>query len=434
MTSDNLLKSKVNYKYVSIFILVVFIFYINLGEDSFVNIVVDILLGIIAIVLILALAFLMSNNRKNINYFAVGVMLVAQLAVTAFMFNTQLGQWIIQQIAWVFNKLIQYGTEGVNFVLGGVQVGETGVFFFNVLLIIIFFATILSVLTYLKILPFIIKYMGWGLSRITGLPKVESFNAVNSMFFGQSEALLAIKSQFHNLNDNRLYIVSASAMGSVSASIVGAYLNMLPEEYILVAIPLNMFSALIVASIIAPVRVPKEEDHVDIQDVSNSKSFFEAMGNGALDGGKIALIVASMLIAFIASLELVNALFGWVFNGFTLQELLGYIIAPIGLLMGIPAGEVIDAGAIMGTKIVTNEFVAMLQFQDMLSNVSEKTTAIVTVFLTSFANFSSIGIIAGTVQGIDSEKGGKVSGFGLKLLIGATLGSMLSATIAGMFV
>ncbi|MFG6116374.1 NupC/NupG family nucleoside CNT transporter [Halobacillus sp. MO56] len=394
-----------------------------------------ILLGLLAIVVVLGIAFLMSNDKKNINLRGIGIMLALQLFTTWFMFNTDVGQAIIGAISAGFNKLIEFGSEGVNFVLGGIAVeeGGGGVFFFNVLLLIIFFATILSVLTYLKILPFIIKYLGQALSYITGLPKIESFNAVNSIFFGQSEALIAIKSQFHQLSDNRLYIVSASAMGSVSASIVGAYLGMLPAQYVLVALPLNMFSALIVASIIAPVKVDKKEDTVEIQDVSNAKSFFEAMGNGALDGGRIALIVATMLIAFIASLELVNWAFAGIFNGFTLQQALGYVIAPLGLLMGIPAAEVIDAGAIMGTKIVTNEFVAMLEFQNMLDQVSEKTVGVVTVFLTSFANFSSIGIIAGTVQGIDSEKGGRVSGFGMKLLIGATLGSVLSATIAGLF-
>ncbi|MFD2924455.1 NupC/NupG family nucleoside CNT transporter [Halobacillus naozhouensis] len=376
----------------------------------------------------------MSNDRKNINYFGVGVMLLAQLITTFVMFETEVGAWLINKVSWVFNKLIEYGTVGVNFVLGGVATEDgASVFFFNVLLLIIFFATILSVLTYLKILPFIIKYLGQFLSYITRLPKIESFNAVNSIFFGQSEAIIAIKSQFKHLSDNRLYIVSASAMGSVSASIVGAYIGILPAEYVLVALPLNMFSALIVASLIAPVKVAKEDDYVDIHDVSGSKSIFEAMGNGALDGGKIALIVAAMLIAFIASLELVNALFSFLFAGFTLQEALGYIIAPIGFLMGIPASEVVDAGAIMGTKIVTNEFVAMLEFQGMVDQVSEKTVGIVTVFLTSFANFSSIGIIAGTVQGIDADKGARVSGFGMKLLIGATLGSMLSATMAGLF-
>lgn len=392
----------------------------------------DILLGILAIIVVLGLAFLMSNDKKNINYRGIVVMLVAQLLTTWFMFATEIGQNIINAISAGFNKLIEFGTVGINFILGGVARTEGGtIFFFDVLLLIIFFSTILSVLTYLKILPPIIKYLGGFISKITGLPKVESFNAVNSIFFGQSEALLAIKSQFHHLDKNRLYIVSASAMGSVSASIVGAYLQMLPPEYVLVALPLNMFSALMVASVIAPVKVPKEEDHVDIQNVTNDKSIFEAMGNGALDGGKIALIVAAMLVAFIASLELVN----WIiaFSGFTLQQLLGYVLAPLGLLMGIAPSEVIEAGGIMGTKIVTNEFVAMLEFQQILDQMSEKTIGIVTVFLTSFANFSSIGIIAGTVQAIDNKKAIQVSGFGLKLLVGATLASILSATVVGLF-
>ncbi|CDO02791.1 Nucleoside-transport system protein NupC [Oceanobacillus picturae] len=391
-----------------------------------------IILGVLAIIVVLGLAFLMSNDKKNINYKGIGIMLLLQLLTTWFMFSTNIGQAIINGIAAGFNKLIEFGTEGVNFVVGGLMVEEGGsVFFFNVLLLIIFFATILSVLTYLRILPPIIKYFGGLISKITGLPRVESFNAVNSIFFGQSEALIAIRSQFHHLTANRLYIVSASAMGSVSASIVGAYLQMLPPEYVLVALPLNMFSALMLASIIAPVKVPKEEDKVDVKDVTNDKSIFEAMGNGALEGGKIALIVAAMLIAFIASLELVN----WIisFSGLTLQELLGYVLYPIGILMGISPDEVLRAGSVMGTKIVTNEFVAMLEFQPMIAEMSEKTVGIVSVFLTSFANFSSIGIIAGTVKGIDSEKAVSVSGFGLKLLIGATLASILSATVVGLF-
>ncbi|MFS0671852.1 NupC/NupG family nucleoside CNT transporter [Ornithinibacillus sp. 179-J 7C1 HS] len=394
----------------------------------------DIILGILAIIVVLGIAYLLSNHRKMVNYRGIGIMILAQLLITWFMFSTTIGQTIINGISAVFNKLIEFGNAGVDFILGGVVEAEGGVFFFDVLLLIIFFATILSVLTYLKILPIFIKYIGGIISKITGLPKVESFNAVNSIFFGQSEALIAIRSQFHHLTANRLYIVSASAMGSVSASIVGAYMQMLPPEYVLVALPLNMFSALIIASIIAPVNVPKQEDKVDITDVSNDKSIFEAMGNGALEGGKIALIVGTMLVAFIAALELVNWIIQAIFAGVTLQQILGYVLSPIGILMGIPTSEVIDAGGIMGTKIVTNEFVAMLEFQNMIGQVSEKTVGIVTVFLTSFANFSSIGIIAGTVQGIDREKGGEVSKFGLKLLLGATLASILSATIAGLFI
>ncbi|SDK48473.1 NupC/NupG family nucleoside CNT transporter [Sediminibacillus albus] len=394
----------------------------------------DILLGLLAIVVVLGIAFLLSNNRSNINYKGIAIMLVAQAITTWFMFKTSIGGWVITRISDGFNKLIEFGMEGINFVVGGLMVEDGGsVFFFNVLLLIVFFSTILSVLTHLKILPTIIKYFGGFLSYITGLPKVESFNAVNSIFFGQSEALLAIKSQFHHLNNNRLYIVSASAMGSVSASIVGAYIQMLPPQYVLVALPLNMFSSLIVASMIAPVKVDKKEDKVDIKDVSDSKSIFEAMGNGALDGGRIALIVAAMLIAFIASLEFVNWMIQAVFAGVTIQQILGYILAPIGFLMGIAPGELVQAGGIMGTKIVTNEFVAMLELQPLVDSLSEKTVGIVAVFLTSFANFSSIGIIAGTVQAIDSKKAVAVSKFGMKLLLGATLGSILSATMAGLF-
>ncbi|WP_449354135.1 NupC/NupG family nucleoside CNT transporter [Virgibacillus natechei] len=392
-----------------------------------------IILGLLAIVVVIGIAFLMSNDKKNINYKAVGIMLVMQLLITWFMFSTEIGQAIINGIAAGFNKLIEFGSEGISFVVGGFEIQEGGVFFFNVLLLIIFFATILQVLTYLKVLPLIIKYIGGIISKLTGLPRIESFNGVNSIFFGQSEALIAIRSQFNHLTNNRLYIVSASAMSSVSASIVGSFLLMLPAEYILLALPLNMFSALMVASVIAPVTVPKEEDYVDIENVSNDRSVFEAMGNGALEGGKIALIVAAMLIAFIASLELVNWVIQLVFAGVTLQQILGYIIAPLGLLMGIAPSEVIEAGSIMGTKIVTNEFVAMTEFQPMVETMSEKTVGIVTVFLTSFANFSSIGIIAGTVKGIDSEKAAAVSGFGMKLLIGSILASVLSATVAGLF-
>ncbi|MEN1968579.1 nucleoside transporter C-terminal domain-containing protein [Lentibacillus sp. N15] len=393
----------------------------------------DIILGLIAIVVVLGVAYLMSNDRKNINYRGIVVMLIAQIIITWFMFSTEIGKKIINGISAGFDKLIEFGQEGISFVVGGFQLEESGVFFFNVLLLIIFFSTLLSVLTYLKILPQIIKYIGGLLSKITGLPKVESFNAVNSIFFGQSEALLAIKTQFHQLEKNRLYIVSASAMGSVSASIVGSYIQILPPQYVLVALPLNMFSAVMIASVIAPVHVPKEEDHVDVKDVSKDRSIFEAMGNGALDGGKIALIVAAMLIAFIASLALVNWLIQLIFAGVTLQDILGYVLSPIGMLMGIAPSEVIQAGGVMGTKIVTNEFVAMLDFQSMLGDMSQKTVGIVSVFLTSFANFSSIGIIAGTVQAIDQKKAVQVSGFGMKLLIGATLASILSATIAGLF-
>jgi len=396
---------------------------------------VDIILGIIGILVVLALGYLMSNEKNNINFKAVAIMIVLQLIITWFMFATSLGQAVINGISAVFNQLIAFGMSGISFVVGGFtfEEGSGGVFFFNVLLLIIFFSALLSVLTYLRVLPVIIKYFGGLISKITGLPRIESFNAVNSIFFGQSEALIAIRSQFQQLDKNRLFIVCSSAMSSVSASIVGSYMLMLPEQYVLAALPLNMLSALVVSSVVAPVKVPEAEDYVDITNVTSDKSVFEALGNGALEGGKIALIVAANLIAFIAMLGLVNWLIQLVFAGVTIQQILGYIFAPFVWLMGVPANEVLQVGSVMGTKIVTNEFVAMEQFQPLVNSLSDKAVGVGTVFLTSFANFSSIGIIAGTVQGIDMKKASTVSAFGMKLLIVSILTSILSATIAGLF-
>lgn len=398
----------------------------------------DIFIALIGIIVILGLSYALSKERKSINLRAIAIMLAIQFGLTWFMFNTTIGQSILNAISAGFNKLLDFSTVGVEFVFGGIATDAPFVFFFNVSLVIIFFSTLLSILTYLKILPLVIRILGGALSTVTGLPKVESFNAVNSIFFGQSEALLTIKSQFYRLNRDRLYTVCASAMGSVSASTSGSYMQLLPPQYVLGAMVLNAFSALIIASLLMPVKVPREEDVIEINKTEQADSFFEAMSEGAIDGLKIAGIVAGMLIAFIATMEMVNFIISSTTRLLgletTLQEIFGFILYPFVFLSGVPASEAIQAGGIMGTKIVLNEFVAMLGFQPMIPDLSEKTVAIVSTFLISFANFSSIGIIAGSVKAMDPEKGRMVSSFGFKLLFGATLASFLSATIVGIFI
>lgn len=319
----------------------------------------------------------------------------------------------------------------MNFVVGGLVPDGQTVFFINVLMIIIFTATVLSVLTHLRVLPLIIKYVGGGISKVTGLPKIESFNAVNNIFFGQSEAILAIKSHINKLNKNRLFIVTTSAMASVSASIVGAYMQMIPAKYVLVAMVLNMFSALIVSSIVAPVEIDEDED-IEIKDIVNTKNIFEAISQGALDGGKVALIVSAMLVAYISLMAMVNGILTSLI-GVDLQTILGYLLAPVAFLMGVPASEIVTAGSIMGTKIVANEFVAMMQLQPIIEKLSKETVAIISTFLISFGAFGSIGIISGTLQAVNEEKARVVAEFGLKMLLVATMASILSATIVGLF-
>lgn len=391
----------------------------------------SIIIGILGIILTLGLAYLLSNDKKGVNFRAIVIMFALQLTVTIVMFKTVVGLKIVEVVSNFVTQVLTYGYEGINFVTGGLVPADTSVFFINVLMLIIFTSTILSILTHIKILPLAIKYIGGAISKITGLSKVVTFNSVNSIFFGQSESLLAIKAHLDKMNDNKLFIVSTSAMASVSASIMGAYMSMIPAQFVLVAMILNAFSALIIATIVAPIRSGEDEE-INLKEVSQSKSIFEAISVGAIDGGRVALIVAAMLVAYVGLMALINAAFAGLI-GISLTEILGYVFAPVAFMMGIPANEILTSGSIMGIKLATNEFVAMLEFQPLIPDLGERTVGIVSTFLVSFANFSSIGIISGSIQAINGEKAGVVAKFGLKMLLAATLASILTATTVGLF-
>ncbi|MCU9614821.1 NupC/NupG family nucleoside CNT transporter [Caldibacillus lycopersici] len=391
----------------------------------------EIIISLLGFILTIGVAFLLSNDRKNINYKAIIVLIVMQVIVTLLMFKTTFGQKTVEVVSDGVTKTLNYGYEGIDFVVGGLVPEGASIFFVNVLMVIIFTSTLLSILTYIRVLPILIKYIGGAVAKITGLSKVVTFNSINSIFFGQSESILAIKSHLDKMNDNKLFIVSTSAMASVSASIMGSYMTMIPSKYVLVSMLLNALSSLIVATMMAPIK--KEDDEViNIKEVSQSNSIFGAMSVGALDGGKVALIVAAQLVAFVGLIALINGIFTGIF-GISFTEILGYLFAPIAFLMGVPASEIVTAGSIMGTKLATNEFVAMLQFQPLIPELSAKTVAIVSAFLVSFANFSSIGIISGSIQAINGEKANVVAKFGLKMLLAATLASILTGTIVGLF-
>ncbi|AIF66507.1 NupC/NupG family nucleoside CNT transporter [Terribacillus saccharophilus] len=389
----------------------------------------SIIIGVLGILVLVAVAWAMSNDKKNINYRAVGIMLVVQLILAWFLLNTSIGRTIIKKIVDVFTKVLSFGHEGIAFILG--DLSTKGYFFFDVLLMIIFVSALLSILTYTRILSFAIKYIGGFVSKITGLPKVESFVAVNSMIFGNTTAILSVKSQIHKLSPNRLFIVASSSLVAVSCSTLGAYLQLIPAEYVLVALPLNVFSGLILSSIVAPVT--KEEDfEIDVKEMNNEKSFFEAIGNGTILGGKTALIVGAMLLTYMALLAMVNYILDGIV-GMTFQELIGYVFAPVAFIMGIPTSEILNAGSVMGTKVAANEFVAITDFVKILPDMSTKTVGIVSAYLISFANFSSIGMILGTVQAIDQKQASLLAKVGFKVLLVATMGSILTGTIVGLF-
>ncbi|OIK16016.1 pyrimidine nucleoside transporter NupC [Bacillus sp. MUM 116] len=387
------------------------------------------LLGIFGIIVVLGLAFLASNNRKQIKYKPLILMVIIQLVFATLLLNTKFGFIMIQGIAKIFSKLLEYANSGVEFVFGGIANKGSAPFFLSVLLPIVFISVLIGILQHFKILPFLMKWIGFLLSKINRMGKLESYNAIASAMVGQSEVFITVKKQLGKLPPNRLYTLCASAMSTVSMSIVGAYMTMIEPKYVVTAIVLNLFGGFIITSIINPYTVKEEEDLLVIQE--EKQSFFEMLGEYILDGFKVAIIVGAMLIGFVALMAAIDNVFEMIF-GLSFQHLLGYVFAPFAFIMGIPASEVVSAGGIMATKLVTNEFVAMMNLSHMASHFSGRTLGIISVFLVSFANFSSIGIIAGAVKGLNEKQGNVVAKFGLRLLYGATLVSMLSAIIVSL--
>lgn len=387
------------------------------------------LLFIAALLVIFFLAFIISNGKKKIKYKSIVTMIVLQLVLAFILLNTEFGLVLIKGVSYVFDKLLAYAAEGINFVFGGMANEGTFPFFLNVLLPIVFISVLIGIAQYIRLLPIIIRFLGVVLSKVNGLGRLESYNAVASAIFGQSEVFISIKKQLPHIPKHRLYTMCTSAMSTVSASILGAYMTMIEPKYVITALVLNLFGGFIIANIINPYDVSEDEDIIDVPE-GRRQSFFEMIGEYIMDGFKVAVIVGAMLIGFVALIGMINSVFEAAV-GVSFQTALGYVFAPFAFIVGVPASEVVQAGTIMATKLLTNEFVAMIDLAEITSSLSSRTVGIISVFLVSFANFSSIGIISGAVKGLSEEQGNTVAKFGLKLLYGATLVSLLTAAVTG---
>lgn len=402
-----------------------------------------IIIGIIGILVFLALAYAFSTDRKNIRWKYVALLFVIQFIFAFILLKTTAGITVIGGISYGFNYLLQKAAEGVNFVFGGFEYVDpkNPPFFFSVLLPIVFISALIGILQYTRILPFIINWLGFLISKINGMGRLESYNAVAAAILGQSEVFISLKKQLAFIPKQRLYTLTASAMSTVSASIIGAYFTLIEPKYVVTAVVLNLFGGFIIASVINPYKVNEEDDKLLVDEgETKNQSFFEMLGEYILDGFKVAVIVGAMLIGYIAIIALLNGLVGGTFSLITngaikwdFQTLIGFVFAPFAFLTGIPWSDAVQTGSVMATKLLSNEFVAM-QSLGKLKDISEHAKGITSVFLVSFANFSSIGIISGAIKSLNSEKGDTVARFGLKLLFGATLVSFISATIAGFFI
>lgn len=387
---------------------------------------------IISVLIVFILALVVSNNRKSIRLRFIIQLLILEILLAYFFLHSTSGLVFVKKFSSFFSGLLGFAHEGTNFVFGNMSTNGLAFVFLNVLCPIVFISAIIGILQYIKVLPLVIRGIGTILSKINGMGKLESFNAVGSLILGQAENFIAYKDVLDKMSEKTMYTLAATAMSTVSMSIVGSYMTMLEPKYVIAALVLNMFSTFVILSIINPYS-PDNDNEQLLKYSSEVQSFFEMLTDYIIAGFKMAVIIAAMLIGFIALIAALNSLFDSLF-GVSFQGLLGYIFFPFAWMLGIPVQDALQAGSIMATKMVANEFVAMIDLQKIASGLSPRGTGILSVFLVSFANFSSIGIVAGGIKGLNEKQGVVVSRFGLKLIYGSTLVSLLSASVAGLVI
>lgn len=395
-----------------------------------------ILINVIGIILFLELAVILSKDRHAINKKSVAKLLVLNFFVGWFLISFPIGREIIIIVAESFTKVISVAYEGIAFALPNwVNVPQMN-FITGALLPLLMIVPLFDILNYFKILPFIIKWIGRALSFVTGMPKFESFFAVAMVVLGNPEVQAVTATQLKKISTKRCITFAMMSMSCVSAAIIGSYIQMMPAEFVLTAVPLNVINALMVAHILYPVQISEEEDNIAFveSNTENKLPFFVFLSNSIIGAGKLVFIVTVMVIAFIALAKLADAALAIIHPTLSLESILGIIMFPFAWLMGVEGGETFQLAEFMGTKLVTNEFVVMLQAQPLMENFSRHMQCVLTVFVTSFANLGTVGILLGTFSGIvDKEKNELISLNVKYMILSGIIVSLLSASIAGLF-
>ena len=397
------------------------------------------IVNIIGIIVFLAIGVLFSKHRKKIQWRSIIVMVVLNLVLAWFLTSISVGRDIVSGAAAGFDWLVQVAYVGIEFALPSWVHVKSMDFVTSSLLPILLIVPLFDILTYIGVLPFIIKWIGKGLSAITGQPRFESFFAVEMMFLGNTEALAVSGLQLKKMKAERNVTLAMMSMNCVTASIIGAYIQMMPGQFILTAIPINIINAIIVTSLLNPVTVDPSEDTVatvsDTDDNGKKEPFFSFLGDSILGAGKLILIITANVIAFVALAALIDKVLQLVNPWLTLEHILGVIMYPFAWLLGLSSHDSFQMAQYMGTKLVTNEFVVMGKVTKIINDFDPHFKAVLTVFITSFANFSTLGMIIGCFKGIvDKQKNDVISKNVGYMLLSGILVSLLSAGFVGLFV
>jgi CNT family concentrative nucleoside transporter len=410
------------------------------------------LLGIAGILAILALAWVVSSNRKAIRPRVVGAAFALQAAIALFVFKTTVGVATIKWLSFGVANLLGYANKGTEFLFGPADKNPlANTFAIAALPVIIFFASLVAILYYLGIMQRIVRWVGGAIGWVTGISRVESLSAAANIFVGQSESPLVVRPYLAALPPSRLFTVMSVGMAGVAGTILAAYASLLGERYLPYLLAAAFMSApggILMAKMIMP-DDPRDTDAVEDQKVEVAETFEEgvkpaniimAAAQGAQTGVKLAVAVGAMVLAFVALVALANGLLGGLGNmvglpDLSFQRLVGYLFAPFMFLIGIPWNEAGTAGGLFGTKLVLNEFVAFIDLGQMGPAVlSERSRAIVTFALCGFANFSSIAIQMAVTGGLAPNQRPVIARLGLRALLAGSLANLMSAALAGLMI
>ena len=399
-------------------------------------------IGILGIIVILGIAVLFSSNRKAINLRIVGAAFALQAVIAVFVLYFDAGRAAIRGLSTGVLAIIGFSKVGIDMVFGPLADTEIIGFSFaiNILPIIIFFAALMAVLYHLRIMEYLVKFVGGALHKIIGTGAIESMNAAANIFVGQTEAPLVVKPYLRNLTEPQFFAVMVSGLASIAGTVLAGYVLMGAElKFLLAAAFMAAPGGLLMAKILMPDdEVVRSGEHEKLtMERSQHGNVILAAAAGTSDGLRLAVNIGAMLVAFVALIAVFNGLVGWVFSlfgidGITLQFLLGKLFQPLMYVLSVPWAEAEAAGALFGEKIILNEFVAFSHLNDYLAGMSPRTIAITTFALCGFANLSSIGILLGGLGVLVPEKKELIGRFGLKCVLAASLSNLMSAALAGL--
>jgi len=429
-------------------------------------------MGMVGMGTMIGLAWLLSANRWRVSWSLVAKGVGLQVVFGLLVLKTPIGRGLFELANGIFLRLLGFTEQGAAFLFGnlvhnnvpvGIPVGvssetatltsgefwaNTGASFaFSVLPTIIFFASLVSVLYYLGIMERIVKGLAWVMFRTMRTSGAETLSVAGNIFIGPTESPLLIRPFIHGMTSSELTTVMVGGFATIAGGVMAAYVGMLSPYFpdiaghLLTASVMNAPAALVISKILMPeTEEPVTKSSLDVSVKTEDANLIDAAAGGAAQGLKLALNVGAMLMAFIALIAMFNAIVGGLgglvgFPELSLQQIFGWVLAPLAWLMGVPWADAVDVGSLMGIKIVVNDFVAYLQLAGGLeagSTMSPRAIIICTYALLGFANFATIAILIGGIGGIAPERRSDLSRLGIRAMIGGNLAAFMSASLAGM--